>query len=184
MPFQFRKEAIEEDLNSNFPSQGQGNPPLYYSLSETVVPTYSINQVAEGSSLPTFLQTAWDFSTGNAVFGASTGSTTLISNTGFWKVDVIFAGATSLSGAVALTADIDIFDGLTSKPVWGLQSVVNQTSQSQTVENQEFYVFLRSGDSLRGTIGGLSGFCTVSVVYRQVADVNGNLVNPLGFSFA
>ena len=174
MPFQFRKEAIEEDLNSNFPSQGQGNPPLYYSLSEVVVPTYSINSVAEGSGLPENLQTAWDFSTGSNQLANS--SATIVSNTGFWQIDL-----TATNGAgTSVTSTIALSDGLSSKNVW-VFTTSSVSADSQSVTDNSFVVFLRSGDTLTATAG--NGH-QLNVWYRQIATVNGQLVNPLGFSFA
>ena len=181
MAFQFRKEAIEEDLNSNFPSQGQGNPPLYYSLSEVVVPTYSINSVAEGSSLPENLQTAWDFSTGHTTTSGVTGTTTntLITNTGFWQVDVNCAGASG--GGSTGTSILFIDSGITTKIIWEINEISSGITNFNFVQNDKFVVFLRSGDSLKCTSAG--NFVNDSW-YRQIADVNGNLINPLGFSFA
>jgi len=177
MPFQFRKEAIEEDLNSNFPSQGQGNPPLYYSLSEVVVPTYSINQAAEGTSLPQNLQTAWDFSTGyNSV---SNTTTTIINNTGFWQVDLI--GSLYVEDTPVNSITISLTDGLTSKPIWEWNARSGTTTNYFSVTDDKFVVFVRSGDSVSVTAASAA---RCDIWYRQIADVNGNLVNPLGFSFA
>jgi len=178
MPFQFRKEAIEEDLNTNFPSQGQGNPPLYYSLSEVVVPTYSINSVAEGSGLPQNLQTAWDFSTGHSTVANTT--TTIISNTGFWLLDV---NCSIIDGAAARSANINITDGLGSKIIWEVNIAgTGLTGSYSTVTENKFVVFVRSGDSIRVTTDNAA--IIADVWYRQIATVNGTLVNPLGFSFA
>ena len=177
MPFQFRKEAIEEDLNTNFPSQGQGNPPLYYSLSEVVVPTYSINEVSEGSSLPENLQTAWDFSTGHDTINNTT--TTLINNTGFWQVDLNW---TSPDTSNSEFSQIYINSGITTKTIWRISSPSAGTVTGATAVENRFIVFLRSGDSLVGQSSATAN--TLDVWYRQIADVNGNLVNPLGFSFA
>jgi len=181
MTFQFRKESIEEDLNSNFPSQGQGNPPLYYSLSDVVVPTYSINAVTEGSTLPTEMQQAWDFSTGYQNLGGLS-SATLISNVGFWKIDL--NGVIEASNGIAATAiSIAISDGLTSKPVYEINfASMSITDTAVLSESNEFIVFLRSGDSLTATTGGLNQ--AWDIWYRQIATVNGTLVNPLGFSAA
>ena len=178
MPFQFRKEAIEEDLNSNFPSQGQGNPPLYYSLSEVVVPTYSINNVAEGTSLPESLQQAWDFSTGYSVVAGST--VTLVNNPGFWKVNVIFTGF--ISGGLADVGLLAITDGLSSKTIWNVRRTDNVSADAEAVFEHDMIVFLKTGESLTGTTPNNDHLLTVN--YRQVAEVNGTLVNPLGFSFA
>ena len=178
MPFQFRKEAIEEDLNSNFPSQGQGNPPLYYSLSEVVVPTYSINSVTEGSGLPENLQTAWDFSTGS-LSTATSGTTTFINNTGFWLVDVNAAAL----GSSAQSAKILLDDGIGTKTVWAMRTPGAASAIGNSASENKFVVFLRSGDSLKLTLSG-SNIIAIDLWYRQIADLNGNLVNPLGFSFA
>jgi len=176
MPFQFRKEAIEEDLNSNFPSQGQGNPPLYYSLSEVVVPTYSINSVTEGSGLPENLQTAWDFSTGS-FYGTNTVNNTLINNAGFWKVTL----QTTFTFSARPIVQLVISDGLTDKTLFRLDEQQAAPSEIGFLETASFVVFLRSGDSLvlRDNLNS-----DTNVSYRQIATVNGELVNPLGFSFA
>lgn len=178
MPFQFRKEAIEEDLNSNFPSQGQGNPPLYYSLSEVVVPTYSINAVTEGSGLAEILQTAWDFSTGSA-FVANTTST-LISNPGFWRVSVR-ATADSDSNPVVQPATIQLDDGIGTKVVWSMPNKLGGVSDNVTAAAVEFVVFCNTGISLTCTANNNVG---VGVSWRQIATLNGTLVNPLGYSAA
>jgi len=178
MPFQFRKEAIEEDLNSNFPSQGQGNPPLYYSLSEVVVPTYSINSVAEGSGLAQNLQTAWDFSTGHQE--TRNASDTIINTPGFWLINVNLFFL-SQSGTNP-EARIDISDGVTAKDIWRLNESTGTAGAIGTSAVTELIVFVRSGDSVIQT----STFADIVInsVYRQIATVNGELVNPLGFSFA
>ena len=174
MPFQFRKEAIEEDLNTNFPSQGQGNPPLYYSLSEVVVPTYSINSVAEGSSLPEYLQQAWDFSTGSA-FARNTTAT--VANTpGFWLI-----GFTCIFGDLvpnSSVARITISDGITSKNLFKAENGIGNTTAVSTFDDQ-FVVFLRSGDTV--SINTTNTNVTLDAWSRQIAEVNGTLVNPLGF---
>ena len=177
MPFQFRKEAIEEDLNRNFPSQGQGNPPLYYSLSEVVVPTYSINTTAEGSGLPENLQTAWDFSTDRQIAQGST--VALITNPGFW---IVSWNAEMLpGGGAADVARLQMTDGVSTK------TIIEVHAQTSTATQQSIYygnttVFLRSGDTLQITTNQPSA--TIVATTRQIADLNGNLVNPLGFSFA
>jgi len=176
MPFQFRKEAIEEDLNSNFPSQGQGNPPLYYSLSEVVVPTYSINQAAEGSSLPSILQTAFDFSTGHTQ-RTTAGTSTLITNTGFWYIQV---NVGFLADAGSPSAEIFLDSGITTKEIWkaALPGVATVATSS---EADNFVVFVKSGESLKLTTT-TNANCNVN--YRQIATINGTLVNPLGYSAA
>ena len=160
MPFQFRKEAIEEDLNTNFPSQGQGNPPLYYSLSEVVVPTYSINQVAEGSSLPQNLQTALDFLTTD---DTANNSTVTIANTpGFYQVFAYISLQASVTGAW----NIRINDGLGTKNIAG--GAAFTITGSSEFEIVPFVVYLRSGDSLEAASGSTNAW--VRVHARQLPD--------------
>ena len=51
------------------------------------------------------------------------------------------------------------------------------------VTENKFVVFLRSGDTLRGKCQ-LNSSDELDVWYRQIATVNGTLVNPLGYSAA
>jgi hypothetical protein len=177
MPFQFRKQAIEEDLNSNFPSQGQGNPPLYYSLSEVVVPTYSINQSAEGSQLPESLQQAWDFSTGwNSAVSASQN---IITNTGFWLVDASIILIFPAAGAI--TAAIRSTDGLSTKKIWEVTE--NQTTATISESFQwRGIIFVNTGETV--SLYSSDSAARIQASYRQVAALNGDLVDPLGYSAA
>lgn len=179
MPFQFRKEAIEEDLNTNFPSQGQGNPPLYYSLSEVVVPTYSINSTAEGSGLPQNLQTAWDFGTGAAT--STSGTSTIINTPGFWQIDLTCTMRVTDTG-VRQDCAIELYDGVTAKVVWAV-STLQDTIDRGGVSDGAFVVYVRTGDIVR-TRHSAAGYQRLDVWYRQIADINARLINPLGFSFA
>lgn len=178
MPFQFRKEAIEEDLNTNFPSQGQGNPPLYYSLSEVVVPTYSINQVAEGSTLSENLQTALDFSVGSVQVRNTI--TDLVTTTGFWRVyGSIWASdinAVTRSGFIRLTDATP-----TTKNLYGISTAGNGNNENVAV-TFDFVIFVNTGHKI-DAVSDNNGI-VVDVAYRQIADINGNLTNPLGFSAA
>lgn len=180
MVFQFRDEAIEEDLNSTFKSQGQGNPDQYYNLSQTVVPTYAINQIAEGSGLPEQLQTAWDFSTGSNVVSNTT--TTVINNAGFWKIDLIATTNDAARASVTDIARVIINDTATSNNIWQWSTVGASGTVPIALAEGHFTVFLRSGDLLQVFAAAASE--TVNIWYRQVATVNGTLVNPLGYSAA
>lgn len=180
MPFQFRKESIEENLNSTFPSQGQGNPPLYYNLSETVVPTYSINDVAEGSGLKTELQQAWDFSTNLNVVHNQT--TTLTAVPGFYKVDLNCTSNDIARAGLVVIGQIYLNDGVSDVPIWEWNTSAQSGSGNFAVQNDKFYVFVRSGDSLIAKATATSD--TLTVWIRQVATLNGTLVNPLGYSAA
>jgi hypothetical protein len=180
MVFQFRDEAIEEDLNRTFKSQGQGNPDQYYNLSQTVVPTYAINQVAEGSGLPENLQTAWDKST--QAFTVNSATTTLTSTPGFYTVDLNCTSNDIARAAATVIAALFIYDGSSYYTIWRWVTSAQAGSGNFAVNEGKFLVFLNSGDSL--VAQSVSTADTLAIWFRQVATVNGTLVNPLGYSAA
>jgi hypothetical protein len=159
-----------------FPAQAGAELIQDLYASGVIVPTIDFTSVAEGSFLPEFLQTAWDFSTGNA--NVANATTTLVSNPGFWKVDLNALWLNSNAGTYS--GQINISDGLTSKNIWRITSDPNNI-QTVATASETFYVFLRSGDSLVGSSNGTRMILDIN--WRQVADLNGVLVNPLGFTF-
>lgn len=173
-------EALEAKFRQVFPAQGGAELVQDLFASGVIQPVVDFSTVAEGSVLAPDLQTAWDFSTGFATVNDT--STTIVSNTGFWKVDLI--GLTRAeTNTIKDMMSLSISNGLTSKKIWGISSNdLNTIADVETQTNGSFVVFLRAGDSLIARSGDDSA--VLSVWYRQIADVNGNLVNPLGFTFS
>lgn len=171
-------EALEAKFRQVFPSQGGAELPQDLFASGVIQPVIDFSTVAEGSILPQELQQAWDFATGHTeITGATT--TTLINNSGFWKVDLSLTmeyGTTKRVGRLQLT------DGLSSKTIWEIGGIVAAGSVDSTTTDNSIVVFLRSGDSLTATTQ--NPVTIMNVWYRQIADVNGTLVNPLGFTFS
>lgn len=168
-------ENLERRFRETFKSQAGAEliDDLY--ASGVVVPVVDFTAAAEGSGLPTNLQRAWDFSTGAARQSGS-GTTTAISNSGFWNINIF--STVNLSSASVVGASITIFDGSSSKTVWAIEENIATPNEVFVNHSDNIVVFLRSGDSMR--IGCTSGAeCGVS--YRQIADLYGNLTNPLGF---
>jgi hypothetical protein len=164
-------EALEKKFRDVFPAQGGAELVQDLYASGVVQPVIDFSSVAEGSVLAPNLQTAWDFSTGNAAVVNTT--STLINNTGFWLVNF------TVDFNAAGDALFRITDGLGSKVIYAMSGA--PTRQNDQGFDQ-FVVFLRAGDSLTAQ-SGVSGL-TVRASWRQIADVNGNLVNPLGFVFS
>lgn len=164
-------EALEKKFRDVFPAQGGAELVQDLYASGVVQPVIDFSSVAEGSVLAPNLQTAWDFSTGNAAIQNTT--TSIITNTGFWLVN--FTADFNAAGDV----QFGITDGLASKVIWAASSGPTRQND-QGID--EFVVFLRSADSLYA-FSGAAGV-TLRASWRQIADVNGNLVNPLGFVFS
>lgn len=172
-------EALEKRFRDTFRSQGGAELVDDLYASGVIIPVVDFTNAAEGSQLPQNLQTAWDFSTGfDQVAG---GTTTLISNSGFWQVDLVAVAEQDGTG-VREQAQLDISDGLTTKKVWGFPRTLSGSITSVIVSAVEsrFVVFLRSGDSLTAT--SATNSAVVDVWYRQIATVSGDLVNPVGFT--
>ena len=177
-------EALEAKFRQVFPSQGGAELVDDLYASGVIQPIIDFSRVAEGSVLPQNLQTAWDISTSFQTWNDGQ-SGTLISNAGFWQIDVsVWASANATANGQVST--LAISDGFTSKTVWAMAYNHNVTTADNTATattEQTFVVFLRSGDSLNYA-APLAIASQTSAWYRQIADVNGNLVNPLGFTFS
>jgi len=165
-------EALEARVRELLPSQAGFTEEL--SAQNLIVPTIDLTSAAEGATTGQNLQVAWDFATG---FDEVTSSTTVISTTGFWKVDL----TTIVSGGFNGTWNVSITDGSTSKTVWQITTKTSTVSNLASIAEGHFVVFLRSGDSLTAGVTGSTNY-PINIWYRQIADVNGTLVNPLGFT--
>ena len=61
-----------------------------------------------------------------------------------------------------------------------MRLVYNFCSKKRTVIAFDFVVFVNFGETVRGVSSETSNYVNASV--RQLADVNGNLVNPTGYT--
>lgn len=170
-------EALEAKFRQTFPAQGGAELVQDLFASGVIQPIVDFTSVAEGSGLPEMLQTAWDFSTGHSTVTNAT--TTVITNTGFWRVDLVNS---MFFDSLAKEAKVYIDSGVATKVVWEKNSYSTGVAESNATTEDQFVVFLRSGDSL--VASSSSGANTIDIWYRQIADVYGNLVNPLGFTFS
>jgi len=164
-------EALEAKFRNTFPSQAGAELVQDLFASGVIVPVVDFTSVAEGSVLASNLQTAWDFATEHVTCNNATNN--LVATPGFFKVDLNAMAATG----VATEGKVFIDSGLATKVVWEFNTIA-VSGQTTAVAQDTFIVFLRSGDTLRVT-ASLSQ--TVDVWFRQIADVYGNLTNPLGF---
>lgn len=166
-------ESLEAAYRALTPSQDGFTEDLM--ASNTIIPVLDMTADAQGTSTPQILQTAWDFSTGfNEVTSTSA---TIINQAGFWQVGL----NAHIFGSGACEWKVAISDGLTSKPIWEFNSKAPSIANASTIIYQNFVVFLRSGDSLTGGVSASVNY-PLNIWYRQIADVNGDLVNPLGFT--
>ena len=170
-------EALEKKFRDTFKSQGGAELVDDLYASGVIVPVVDFTAAAQGSELRSDLQVAWDFSTGTS--STTSGTTTIINNPGFWKIDLNVNGFFPTTSPKSVSLKIN--DGSSSNSVWFLGSLTTSSNELSAVTEDKFVIFLRSGDSLEA-VHSAANFFRLSVNYRQIADVSGNLVNPLGFT--
>lgn len=171
-------EALEKRFRDTFRSQGGAELVDDLYAQGVIVPVVDFTQAATGEVLAENLQTAWDFSTGNAQINGTT-DVTVISNAGFWQVDLTAVVLTQFTSVVNWS--VAITDGTTRKPVWAASSAnFGAANSASALLESKFVVFLRSGDSLVGKCAFAD--YPIDIWYRQIATVSGDLVNPTGFT--
>ena len=169
-------EALEKKFRDTFKSQGGAELVDDLYASGVVVPVVDFTAAAQGSELRADLQTAWDFSTEIQTVAGTTVS--LTSTPGFYKIGL----ALDLGDAGPIAnnkAFIVIFDGSVNKTVWQWSENTSVAANEALIPHEPVF-FLRSGDTLKARTEASDH--VLNIWYRQIADVSGNLVNPLGFT--
>jgi len=170
--FTIKSPGIESKINQLLPSQGGFAPGVDFSASTMVIPIVDLTETAEGSSLRQDLQNS--ISLINATtFNVQNTTTTVITTTGYWR---ILAISSQLAVSTALRSNfVQLTDGITTKNIWQ-HSVVDANGTQISDIQCDFIVYLRAGDSLN--IGSTSVRSNFIGTVRQIADIDGNLVNP------
>ena len=166
-------EALQRTIRRLLPSQQGFGEDLQ--ATNVITPIIDLTPTAEGSEIGQNLQTALAFGS-STEFDVSNTTSTLTSVAGFYQI----TGAYCVLQRNANVAII-INDGSTGKRVWE-QKVQNTSGSDETFVfgNLDYTCFLRPGDSLKVSSDSSNG--NIQGSFRQIADVNGNLVNPVGFT--
>ena len=170
-------EALEKRFRDTFRSQGGAELVDDLYAQGVIVPVVDFTAAAEGVSLRSDLQVAWDFAT--TAYTVVNTTTAIASNAGFWKCDLT-AGVSDLDDVTTTTMRIYIDSGLTTKNIWAWGPGSGGSAGAGMAFDGSFVVFLRSGDTLRAQSTGIP--FNLHVWTRQIADISGNLVDPSGFT--
>ena len=162
-------------FRQDFPAQAGEGLVADLNYSDTIVPIIDMTDAAGEGVLPTDLQTAWDFSTGQVT--VTNTDVDAINTPGFWKVALT---ATLQAGGATKRGRLFINDGATRNEIWKWSTAIN-ANNALTVLQDSFVIFLRSGDKFQVSSSDVD--TVLDVWYRQIADLNGNLINPNNFSF-
>ena len=164
--FTINSSAIETKINQLLPSQGGFQPGVDFSASTMVIPIVDLTETAEGSSVREDLQSALSHTSCTSFEINNATDTTIINTTGYFRV---FGTVNCQSGGFA---NFELTDGTTQKRILSY----NAFTVTAVEDSYDYIIFLAAGDSLLGT-GSAQG--QLLGVTRQLADIDGNLVNPL-----
>ena len=163
--FFIKSENLESQVRKLLPSQGGLGAGFDLSASTQIIPIIDLTESAEGSGLRQDLQTAFSHDQITAFVGANT-TQTIITNTGYFRV----FGTANFNASAANIA-FTLSDGATNKPL-----ITFDNKGSFNLQNYDFIVFINAGDSL--LVSSNNAGAAFRGVTRQIADIDGNLVNP------
>lgn len=170
-------ETLQASIRRLLPSQQGFTEDLQ--ASNVITPIIDLTPSAEGSTLPAYLQNAQSYGSSNVVsVSPSTTQSTIINSTGFWLLDLqIAAEEAAVNRNVAY---FELYDGAAYKGFKNFYSFASSVNINFFAQDN-FVLFLGAGESLVVSTGVSAN---VNGNYRQIADVNGNLVDPVGFTAA
>lgn len=170
-------ESLQATVRRLLPSQQGFTEDLQ--ASNVITPIIDLTPSAEGSSLDTDLARAIDDSGQFTEVTAGQTGISLINATGFIRCNGTLT--TVIGDTAANTFDGFIFldQGLSTQKVFDVSTLPSVGITSSQVVPFDFVVFVKSGNTLKATSTSVA---LINVYCRQIADLNGNLVNPSGYS--
>jgi len=163
--FIIKSTKLEDKVNQLLPSQGGFQAGVDLSASTTIIPIVDLTESAEGSNLRQDLQKSLSL-TSITSFNVNNTTSTIVNTTGYYRVFGNYNVNNAGFGRFELT------DGTTTK------IIISYSGTTTTIQDSpfDFIVFLTAGDSLVCVANAQAVFagCT-----RQIADIDGNLINPL-----
>jgi len=158
-------QELENKVRNLLPSQGGAGAGFDLSASTQIIPIIDLTESAEGSNVRADLQTALSFKT-SSVYSVSNQTTTLITTTGYYRVFGDYRASSTN------TSFFQLNDGATGKNI-----LIFENGNSQRLQREyDFIIFLPAGASLKATSDSATG--TLDGCTRQIADINGTLVDP------
>lgn len=166
-------ESLQAKIRELLPSQDGFGADL--AAQNVIVPIIDLTEQVVATTTPEMLQTALAFGS-QTPFRVVNTTTTLENTPGFYRV---FGVAHQLNNTtVNFELMFNLTDGATVKEIWNMEteaSVANSTALQF-----DFIVFLAAGESIQAKSIGAGSIFVGST--RQIADSNGTLVQPSGFT--
>ena len=159
-------EDLQTQIRDLLPSQNGFGSELQ--ATNIIQPIIDLTAAAEGSGLPSYLQTALSFGSQTA-FNVENTTTTILNQTGFFRI----FGTINQNSASLVT--INLNDGTSDKAILSFNSIAGDIERTPI----DFIVFLPAGHSVN-IVSSASG-AIASGSTRQLALGDGTLVQPNGF---
>ena len=163
--FFIKSSTLEDKVRQILPSQGGLGQGFDLSASTQIVPIVDLTESAEGSVLREDLQRAFSH-TSTTRFNVTNSTSTVTSTTGYFRV----FGNAHITGSGFSYMSIN--DGLSDKIILSINGDPVTTGN----DYYDFVIFLSAGDSFK--VSSSSTTVTNVGIIRQIADINGELVNP------
>ena len=162
-------EALQATVRRLLPSQQGFTEDLM--ASNVITPVIDLTPTAEGSQLPDYLQRAFTYDDTTVATHIGAQTTVLANTTGFWQIISVHRPYSQNSSLIQLS------DGLSTKNLFVADQ--EQAVASFNMVPFDTVVLLSAGESV-SLITQANTFAHAAV--RQIADINGNLVNPSGYT--
>lgn len=166
-------EALQNTIRRLLPSQQGFGEDLQ--ASNVIQPIIDLTPSAEGSEVRQDLQTALSFDSQTVM--PTSGVADVITTTGFHRVYGV-ANCRADTSAARLCS-FSLTDGLSAKEIWSLRVEAGNNDNVPFSLEFDFVVFLNAGEKMTQFV---TNDCSVRGSTRQIATINGDLVNPAGFT--
>lgn len=166
-------EALQAKIRSLLPSQQGFTEDLQ--AQNVIVPIIDLTETASGSVLRQDLQTASNLG-GNVDFKVSNTTTTVVNTPGFYLLN--YTSVITIGSNNSRNNTISVTDGITTKILVD-HEIDSGGASADTTTQGNLVIFLNSGEQI--DVFTVSSDGVMAGTVRQIADISGNLINPVGF---
>ena len=163
-------QELQDKVSNLLPSQGGAGAGFDLSASTQIIPIIDLTESAEGSNVRADLQTALSHAS-VTTFAVNNTTTTIITNTGYFR---IYGSFNANNDGATANGKIQLNDGSTTKTIQEFESFT-KANENSVVVPFDLVVFCKAGDSVL-IVAAVDTF--MNGCSRQIADINGSLVNP------
>lgn len=164
-------QELETKIRQLLPTQGGAGAGVDLSASTQIVPIIDLTESAEGSNVRQDLQTAFSFDNITS-FDVSNTTTTIVNNTGYFRVFGIVTSQTSTT--VTLDNSFFLNNAFGLKELFGSVAAITDNRTIYTIPF-DFVVLLKAGEFL--SVKAVNN-TTIKGSTRQIANLAGELIDP------